>query len=102
MLTPAATAARTASEPEWKKVPSPEVLHVVAAAGEGRHADPLRAFAAHLGQPDLVAATVVVEGGHDVAADAEPDQLVVGRPGGDVVRAARAEVRGAGRRRRAA
>ena len=71
-----------------------QVLDVVAAAGEGRQADPLGTLAPHLGETHVVAPAVLVEGGHDVTADAEPDQLVVGRPGRDVVWASRAEIRG--------
>ncbi len=68
-----------------------DVLHVVRAAGEWGHARPLRAFAPHLGHAHLVASPGWVEPGHDVAADAEADQLVVGRTRRDVVGAPRAE-----------
>ena len=95
MVTPAATAARTASEPEWKKVPSPDVLGVVRVVGERCHADPLGPLAAHLRHAHLVAPPLVVEGRHDVAADSEADQLVVVGARRDVVGAARTEVRGA-------
>ena len=49
MFTPAATAARIASEPEWWNVPSPRFWTKCAVVGERREADPLRALAAHLG-----------------------------------------------------
>ena len=86
MLTPAATAARTASDPEWKKVPSPMFCDVVLASGERSQPGPLRPFTTHLGHPHLMPPAGGIEAGHDVAADAQADQLVVAGPGGDVVR----------------
>ena len=59
MLTPAATAARIASDPEWWKVPSPRFWVKCARRRTGR-GRPLRALAAHLRHPEHVAAAVVV------------------------------------------
>ncbi len=72
-----------------------QILRVVAVLGEGRHPYPLRPLAPHLRHADRVAAALLVERRHNVAADTQPDQLVLVGAGGDVVRAARAEVRGA-------
>ena len=61
----------------------------------GRHADPLRALAAHLGQSPVMLPTRA--SGHEhtmrVAADAGADQRALGHLGGAVVRAAGAEER---------
>ena len=51
MLTPAATAARMASEPEWKNVPSPRFWTRCGRVDERRHADPLGALVAHRVMP---------------------------------------------------
>ena len=57
MFTPAATAARMARLPEWANVPSPMFCTRCRCVDERRHADPLRALAAHLGQPGDLAPT---------------------------------------------
>ena len=94
MLTPAAIAARIASEPEWWKVPSPRFWREVALARERRQADPLGALAAHLRHPeDVTAALAGLERDHRVAADADADELLGADARRGVVRAARAEVR---------
>ena len=79
--------------------PVAQVLEVVMAAGEGRQADPLGPLATHLGEPHVVAPAVLIEGGHDVTTDAEPDELVIGRPRRNVVGAARTEIRSPQRQR---
>ena len=48
MFAPAATAARMARLPEWANVPSPRFWTRCRCVDERRHADPLRALAAHL------------------------------------------------------
>ncbi len=53
------------------------VLDVVAVGGERRHAEPLRALAAHLRRPeDLTAAAGAIEPDQRMAADPGPDELV--------------------------
>ena len=67
-----------------------EVLEHVAAPGERRLADPVRALAAHLG---VALGRAVHPLGHEVAADPRVGAVALGHPGGCVVRAARAEAR---------
>ena len=77
-----------------------DVLHEMLAFGERGQADPLRALAAHLGQPDHLADLLGrQEHDHRVAADAAADQCVGAGLGRGVVRAAGAEVRGPGQQR---
>ena len=70
------------------------VLDVVTVGGERRHAEPLRALAAHLWRPeDLSAASGPIDPDQRVAADPGADELVCRGPRREVVRAARAEER---------
>ena len=98
MVTPAATAARTASEPGVVERAVAEVLHEVPVVGERGQPDPLGALAAHLGQAQLVAAAGAVQRDHGVAADAHADQGVVGRPGWRCCAGSRSRSTGCGRR----
>ena len=61
MFTPAATAARTASEPEWWKVPSPRFCTRWESSVKGALADPLRALATHLRDAGDLALALGVE-----------------------------------------
>ena len=91
MSTPAATAARTASEPEWKNVPSPRFCTRCCALDERGHADPLGALVAHRRQPGDVADPLRLhQRDHRVATDAAADERALGHPRRQVVRAAAA------------
>ena len=70
------------------------VLEAVRFAAEQRRAHPLRALAAHLGGPG---GAIPREQRHAVASDPAPGHRALRDHGGAVVRAARAEVRRAGR-----
>ena len=71
-----------------------DVLEDVLDVGERRLPDPLRALAAHLGQPGDGAVRAAGHRDHGVAADAAAGHRALGHRGGAVVRAAGAEVRG--------
>ena len=75
--------------------PVAHVLCEVVDIGEGRHADPLGTLSSHLRHAGDGAAALGAQQHHRVAADSRAHQLAVGRGGGAVVRAARAEERGA-------
>ena len=70
-----------------------EVLDEVAVLGERRHADPLRALAAHLRDAGDLALALGVEQDHRVAADPAAHERALGRLDRRVVRAAGAEER---------
>ena len=70
MFTPAATAARIGQRAGVVEGAVAEVLDEVAVLGEGRHADPLRALAAHLRDAGDLALPLGVQQHHRVAADA--------------------------------
>ena len=76
-----------------------EVLDEVAVVGERRHADPLRALAAHLGDAGDVALALGVQEHHRVAADPGADERAFRGLHRAVVRAAGAEERCALRHR---
>ena len=78
MFTPAADGARIASEPGVVERAVAEVLDEVLVLDERRHADPLRALAAHLRDAGDVALALAVEQDHRVAADAGADERAVG------------------------
>ncbi len=66
-----------------------QILEEVAAGGKGRFADPLRPFAAHLGE---ALGLPVHPQRHEVAADASSRPCPLGHHGGGRVRAASAEI----------
>ena len=74
--------------------PVPQVLEDMIGAGEGRNADPGRAFAAHLEQGRRV--PLGQEGGHPVATDTAEGDTAIGHFGRPVVRAACTEARHSG------
>src|SRR5215207_959633 len=76
-----------------------EVLHQMAVVGERRHADPLRALAAHLRDAGDLALALGVQQHHRVAADPGAHERALRRLYGAVVRAAGAEERRALRHR---